>query len=109
MQLRYSDLTVEQLKEEMKQLKIQQQKAEQMGNFSEYQILERKRQMAKAYTMNPDDFKPGATYQIKGDRSHVFTIDYLNGVFAWGYRRQGAETGQELEALPISVLGRATM
>ncbi|QXE02521.1 YfhH family protein [Terribacillus sp. DMT04] len=109
MQLRYSDLTIEQLKDEMKQLKIQQQKAEQMGNFSEYQILERKRQMAKAYTLNPHDFKAGATYEIKGDRSHVFTIDYMNGVFAWGYRRQGSEAGQELEALPISVLGKVTM
>ena len=68
---------------------------------NEFAVLERKSIMAKAYLLNPDDFKPGEIYQIEGDPGVYFKIDYLNGVFAWGYRLGG--NGKE-EALPISML-----
>ena len=55
-------------------------------------------QMAKAYLLDPNDFKPGETYFME-DNS-VFELSYMNGYFAWGYRN-----GQkELEAIPISLL-----
>jgi hypothetical protein len=59
--------------------------------------------MAKAYLLNPEDFKYGEIYEVDGDPGSYFKINYLNGVFAWGYRLSG--NGKE-EALPISLLKR---
>lgn len=107
MERRYSEYTVEQLRDEVADLKEKAIKAEQIGNVSEYAIYERKVQMAKAYMMNPDDFKPGETYDLDGDLGSGFKIDYMNGVFAWGKRTTLTGKVQEKqEALPISLLGK---
>jgi hypothetical protein len=98
---RYSDMTEHELKQEIASLKEKARKAEQMGMVSEFAVLERKVQMAKAYLMDPDEFKPGEIYEVEGDPGQYFKIDYMNGVFAWGYRLKG--DGEE-EALPISML-----
>ncbi|MEH7117576.1 YfhH family protein [Neobacillus vireti] len=98
---RYSDMSEFELRQEIAELKEKARKAEQMGMVNEFAVLERKVQMARAYMMTPDDFKPGEIYQIEGDPGQYFKIDYMNGVFAWGYRLKG--DGKE-EALPISVL-----
>jgi hypothetical protein len=98
---RYSKLTEYELKQEIAQLTEKARKAEQLGILNEYAVLERKVTMAKAYLLNPKDYLPGEVYQIEGDPGSYFKIDYLNGVFAWGYRLSG---GKEEEALPISLL-----
>jgi hypothetical protein len=98
---RYSDMTEYELRQEIAELKEKARKAEQMGMVNEFAVLERKVQMARAYMMDPDSFKPGEIYQIEGDPGQYFKIDYMNGVFAWGYRLKS--DGKE-EALPISVL-----
>lgn len=105
MEPRYSRYTVEQLREEVGKLKEQAQKAEQLGNVSEYAIYQRKMQLAAAYMMNPGDYHKGDIYKIEGDPGQTFEIKYLNGVFAWGHRYN--LLGQKLEkeeALPISLL-----
>lgn len=105
--IRYSDYTVEQLREIVGELKEKLQKAEQFGNISEVQILERKMQVALAYMMNPDDYKPNGTYEMNGDPGHHFRIDYIDGVFAWGKRiNLLGEEYEEQEAVPISLLGK---
>ncbi|WP_042356743.1 YfhH family protein [Bacillus rubiinfantis] len=98
---RYSDMTEDELWKEISTLLEKARKAEQLGMVNEYAVLERKVQMAKAYLLNPDDFKAGEVYEIDGAPGEYFKIDYLNGVFAWGYRLNG--DGKQ-EALPISVL-----
>lgn len=98
---RYSTMTEQELKQEIAQLLEKARKAEQMGMVSEYAVLERKAVMARAYLLDPDNFKSGEIYEIEGDPGEYFKIDYLNGVFAWGYRLKG--DGKE-EALPISML-----
>ncbi|MBS4175161.1 YfhH family protein [Bacillus sp. FJAT-49736] len=98
---RYSTLTEYELKQEIAQLTEKARKAEQLGIVNEYAVLERKITMAKAYLLNPKDFSSGEVYQIEGDPGVYFKIDYINGVFAWGYRMSG---GKEQEALPISLL-----
>ena len=98
---RYSELTEYELNQEIASLREKARKAEQMGMVSEYAVLERKAAMAKAYLLNPADFKPGEVCQIEGDPGAYFKIDYMNGVFAWGSRLSGK--GRE-EALPISLL-----
>ena len=98
---RYSTMTEHELRQEIGTLQEQARKAEQMGMVNEFAVLERKVQLAKAYLIDPDAFKTGELYEIEGNPGQYFKIDYLNGVFAWGYRLNG--DGHE-EALPISLL-----
>lgn len=98
---RYSQMTEYELKQEIASLTEKARKAEQLGIVNEYAVLERKAIMAKAYLLDPKDFIPGEMYEIEGDPGVYFKIDYMNGVFAWGYRLDGSN---EEEALPISLL-----
>jgi len=98
---RYSEMTEHELKAEIASLMERARKAEQMGMVNEYAVLERKATMAKAYLLNPKDFKKGEIYEIDGDPGVYFKIDYINGRFAWGYRLGG--DGKE-EGIPISLL-----
>ncbi|MRG87526.1 YfhH family protein [Salinibacillus xinjiangensis] len=109
METRYSDYTIEQLREEVAELTEKARKAEQMGMVNEYAVYERKIVMAKAYMMDPKDFEPNEIYEILGAPGSYFKIDYMNGVFAWGIRSnkrgEKATVEGEQEALPISMLG----
>ncbi|WP_223589770.1 YfhH family protein [Neobacillus bataviensis] len=98
---RYSEMTEHELRQEIAALQEKARKAEQMGMVNEFAVLERKVLMAKAYLLKPESFKSGEIYEIEGDPGQHFKIDYMNGVFAWGYRLNG--DGKE-EALPISLL-----
>lgn len=94
-------MTEYELKQKIALLTEKARKAEQLGIVNEYAVLERKAIMAKAYLLDPKDFIPGEMYEIEGDPGVYFKIDYMNGVFAWGYRLDGSN---EEEALPISLL-----
>jgi hypothetical protein len=98
---RYSQMTVHELQQEISQLNEKARKAEQMGMVSEYAVLERKAIMAKSYLIDPSTIKENELYEIEGDPGSYFKVQYLNGVFAWGFRIGG--NGEE-EALPISML-----
>lgn len=98
---KYSEMSEFELKEEIARLKEKARKAEQLGIVNEFAVMERKAVMAEAYLLNPADFKPGEIYAVKGAPGTYFKVDYMKGVFAWGYRLNGS--GEE-EALPISLL-----
>lgn len=98
---RYSEMTEQELYQEITVLKEKARKAEQMGMINEFAVLERKAVMAKAYLLDPKKFKVGEIYEIVGDPGYYFQIDFINGVFAWGNRLNNK--GNE-EALPISML-----
>ncbi|MBB5174634.1 YfhH family protein [Texcoconibacillus texcoconensis] len=99
MEKRYSDMTVEELQQEISTLTEKAQKAEQMGIVNEYAVHMRKIAVAKSYMLDPNQFKSGETYTL-AEENDTFTISYMNGVFAWGYRNDDSS----LEAVPISVL-----
>lgn len=101
MDKRFSQMNKHELRNEIAQLTEQARKAEQMGMVNEFAVHERKIVMAKSYLLNPDDFKPGEVYEIEHDQGIKFKINYMNGVFAWGFR-----LGQPNieEALPIAML-----
>lgn len=106
MDYRYSDYSLEQLREEVGKFKEKALKAEQVGNISEVAINERKMQVAMAYMINPGDFHATDIHEMKGDPGHRFKINYINGVFAWGHRVNLLdETYEKEEAIPISLLG----
>jgi hypothetical protein len=94
-------MTEYELNQEIAGLKEKARKAEQLGMVNEFAVLERKATMAQAYLLNPKDFKAGEIYRILSSDQSYFKVDYLNGVFAWGYRLDG--DGKE-EAIPVSLL-----
>jgi len=106
MTTRYSDYTVEQLREELGKLVEERQKAEQLGEVQKVTILERKIQIVTSYTLNPDEFESGDLHELIGDPGHQFKISYINGIMAWGHRiNLLGEMYEKEEALPISLLG----
>jgi len=98
---KYSQMPMAELQQNIADLKVKAQKAEQMGMINEFAVYERKMLMAQAYLLDPDDFKPGERYELKDAPNEFFDIEYMNGVFAWGYRNGG----KEQEGVPISVFG----
>ncbi len=100
MESRYSQLSEYELKQEIADLKVKAQKAEQLSMINEVAVHERKMMMAEAYLLNPDNYKPGEVYFLNGDPENAFEISYMNGIFAWGWRNGNGE----LEAFPISIL-----
>jgi len=101
MDKKYSDMTPTELRELIAVLKEKARKAEQLGIINEFAVYERKAILAQAFLLNPEDFKIGELYRIQGDPGMFFKIDYLKGVYAWGYRLGGT---QQIEAIPISML-----
>ncbi|MFA8440123.1 YfhH family protein [Pueribacillus sp. YX66] len=100
MDKRFSEMTKTELQAEIGKLHEKAQKAEQLGIINEVYVLKRKIVMAEAYLLDPADFKKGETYNIKDEQDVTFTIDYLKGTFAWGYK----EGSNEPTAYPISLL-----
>lgn len=100
MEKRYSQMTESELRQEIADLKIKAQKAEMQGMINEVAVLERKSVMAQAYLLDKNDFKSGNVYVLKDGDETLFKLDYLDGVFGWGY--YGNET--EMRAIPISLL-----
>lgn len=98
---RYSEMSTYEIQQEISVLNDKARKAEQLGMINEYAVLERKIVMAKSYLLNPSSYKPGEVYEIEGAPGQYFKIDYMNGVFAWGFRLGASE---KEEALPISML-----
>src|SRR5690625_4167842 len=98
----YSDYTIEQLREELGSLVEQSQKAQQLGEVSKYEIIERKIQIVSSYMLNPDEFKSGDVHRLKGDPGYTFQINFIEGIMAWGHRINllGEQVERE-EALPI--------
>lgn len=101
MEKRFSEMTEYELKQKISQLHEKARKAEQLGMVNEFAVYERKILMAKAYLLDPNEYKEGETYEIDGDSGVLFKIDYMNGIFAWGKRLNGSD--QE-EGIPISLL-----
>lgn len=104
--LRYSDYTIEQLRDEVGKLKEKSMKAEQQGNLSELAIQERKMYIVMSYMLNPKDYHAEDIHELIGDPGHSFKINYINGVMAWGHRiNLLGEMYEKEDALPISILG----
>ena len=107
MERRYSEMTADELRQEIADLTEKAQKAHQMGMINEYAVHERKIVVARSYMRDRKQYKRGQMYEIEGAEGETFEVDYMNGVFAWGVRRNKEGellTEDELEALPIGLL-----
>lgn len=79
----YSQMTLAELQEEMERLRIQADEKKKAGDESQFAILQQKYFMAKSYYVGIDEFRIGRQYRVL-DHDQPFTIEYFNGVFAWG-------------------------
>lgn len=95
---RFSQMGALELETEMNRLWEAKENAKTNGMPNEADMLERKYYMAKAYTLSPESFPPGL-YKIV-DSMNEFTLNYINGVMAWGVLN-----GEEEEvSYPLSML-----
>jgi len=101
MEKKFSEMNPTELRETIATLKEKARKAEQLGILNEFAVYERKALVAQSYLLNPEDFKSGEIYRIANDPGMFFKVDYLKGVYAWGYRLGG---NHYEEALPIAML-----
>ncbi|MGL4818723.1 MAG: YfhH family protein [Bacilli bacterium] len=99
MQKKYSEMTPFEIENEIRALRDRARRAESLGYVNEFEVLTRKVIMAESYLLNPNDFIPGETYDMKGSND-TFKITYMNGRFAWGMRSDGFEE----EGVPIALL-----
>ncbi len=82
MDKRYSQMTPHELQTEIAGLTEKARKAEQMGIVNELAVLERKITMAKAYMLNPEDFRPGGV--LKHASIGIYAVIIFIGLFiAW--------------------------
>jgi hypothetical protein len=96
---RYSQMTPNELQQELTQLDKKLTEAKAKNRESEQQILEQKTNIALAYLLDPTSIQLHTWYAVK-DRTQLFRVDYIKGVFAWGTM----EGSSEQVAFPISLL-----
>ncbi|GGE03610.1 hypothetical protein GCM10011571_00580 [Marinithermofilum abyssi] len=81
---RYSQMDREELQQEIRKLEEEMTYARRWGNQSHLDVLQQKRLLAKSYLVDTDAVQPGSSYPAEGTDDR-FTVEYLNGVMAWGY------------------------
>lgn len=99
----FSQMSRDELIEEISLLEKELAKAEKMGRKSEANILRQRRNMARSYLVDPHIIQPGATYKVEGAEK-TFQVEYLKGIMAWGKW----EGSQELVAIPIALIQQDT-
>ncbi|WP_232699420.1 DUF1811 family protein [Brevibacillus daliensis] len=97
----YSQFTLAELQQEMETLRQQLDEKEKQGDLGAAGILEQKFYLAKSYYLGTSEFRIGGTYQVH-NQTGTFTIQYFNGVFAWGTFEQDPDG--EPVGFPIGML-----
>lgn len=97
--LRYSQMTPEQLQEEIRQLEKAETKARRSTMPGEEAVIRQKIRLAKSYLTDPDTIQTNRWYEVEEEK-RLFHVQRLNGVMAWGYWE-----GERIEsAVPIGIL-----
>jgi hypothetical protein len=99
---RYSQMTNEELNQEIIVMKKEARKIGAKQMYNEYEVLCRKVTMAQSYLLNPDDFPLNKTYEIIDTPNTRFFLTYMNGIFGWGH----IEGKDEEIGIPIALLKR---
>jgi len=79
----YSQMTLAELQEEMEKLRILAAEAQKAGDESRLAVIRQKYFIAKSYYLGTEEYRIGGKYSVP-DHDQPFTIEYFNGVFAWG-------------------------
>lgn len=95
----FSQMTLAELQMEMETLLKEAEEKKNKGDLVGFGILEQKFFLAKSYFVGTNDFFIGKPYKVHG-HDLPFTIEYFNGVFAWGH----FEGSQESLGFPVGML-----
>ncbi|EJF1311127.1 YfhH family protein [Staphylococcus pseudintermedius] len=98
---RLSDMDRQEILHVIQTSKEKMRKAEMNGIMNEYDVYANKVVIAESYLIDTNEIELGKIYRLKDGTSNYFKVERLKGVFAWGYRINGAEAE---EGLPISLL-----
>ena len=76
-------------------------RAEMMGIENEYRVLERQVLIAECYLIDLSLIEKGKIYKVISQEDHYFKVEYVKGIFAWGFfvNCDEKETG-----IPVSLL-----
>lgn len=82
-------------------------KAEMMGIENEYRVNERQVLIAESYLVDLSLIEPGKIYKIISNEDFYFKVEYIKGVFVWGFYLSGneKETGIPVSLLQLSKKG----
>lgn len=98
--LRFSQMTAEQLQQEMDKLQSNGQRAHDEERWSEYNILMTKWYLAKSYLIRGStSIEIGSMYDLAEEYDRL-TVTKVEGVMAWGIR----ESTMAEDAVPIAML-----
>ncbi|EHT8098565.1 YfhH family protein [Staphylococcus pseudintermedius] len=98
---RLSDMDRQEILHVIQTSKEKMRKAEMNGIMNEYDVYANKVVIAESYLIDTNEIELGKIYRLKDGTGNYFKVERLKGVFAWGYRINGAEAK---EGLPISLL-----
>ncbi|ADV06150.1 YfhH family protein [Staphylococcus pseudintermedius] len=98
---RLSDMDRQEILHVIQTSKEKMRKAEMNGIMNEYDVYANKVVIAESYLIDTNEIELGKIYRLKDGTGNYFKVERLKGVFAWGYRINGAEVE---EGLPISLL-----
>ncbi|MDU9278689.1 YfhH family protein [Staphylococcus pseudintermedius] len=98
---RLSDMDRQEILHVIQSSKEKMRKAEMNGIMNEYDVYANKVVIAESYLIDTNEIELGKIYRLKDGTGNYFKVERLKGVFAWGYRINGAEAE---EGLPISLL-----
>lgn len=76
-------------------------KAEMLGVENEYRVLERQVLIAESYFIDLSLIEPGKIYKVISNEDHYFKVEYIKGIFAWGFFVGGEE---KETGIPVSML-----
>lgn len=76
-------------------------RAEMMGVENEYRVLERQVLIAECYLIDLSLVEQGKIYKVISQEDHYFKVEYIKGIFAWGFFVNGDE---KESAIPVSML-----
>lgn len=97
--MRYSQMTKDELLQEIERLEDEQKASLREGWESQADMLKQKRNLARSYLVDPTTIILNQFYHVE-EHDRLFRVVYLNGVMAWGHW----EDSTEEVALPIAIL-----
>ena len=99
--MNFSTMTRVELERYIQETREKMRKAEMMGVVNEYHVLERQALIAECYMVDLSLIQPGKIYKVISNEDHYFKVEYLKGIFAWGFYIGGDEPET---ASPVSLL-----
>lgn len=104
----YKTYSMQQFIEEENILKEKLKQAQSKNSKNHIAIYTRKIEVVRSFMLDADDFQPGNVFTLIEDPIHLFEIDEIKGVFAWGFKveKETNKKSKEKEGFLLIMLGK---